>query len=210
MLHNEARKPSQVTGVIAYGKVREPVLRLSYALRALGARSTTWVARTAAGEVPFAGGDDSSDPATSLGQTPLRAPSVFNFYRPGYTPPGSALAEAGGVAPEMQLSTDTTTLGYVNFMAWVMRNGWGTWEPTTQAPDLQIDWSGFASAEASDGTLADQIGLALLGQPPGSTLRTQMVTALSALPRTTSSQRLQRIRTAALLVLISPDFLVQQ
>ena len=35
---------------------------------------------------------DLSDPATRLGQSPMRSPSVFNFFRPGYVPPGNELA----------------------------------------------------------------------------------------------------------------------
>ena len=53
---------------------------------------------------------------SSLGQTAMRSPSVFNFYRPGYVAPGTQAAAAGLVAPEMarwrrrprRLATSTT------------------------------------------------------------------------------------------------------
>lgn len=35
----------------------------------------------------------------------LRSPSVFNFYRPGYVPPGSPIGEVGKTAPELQMNT---------------------------------------------------------------------------------------------------------
>jgi hypothetical protein len=60
--------------------VREPVLRLSAFLRAFGFR-------TDSGEYRVGNTDN---PGTQLGQTPMRSPSVFNFYRPGYVPPGTA------------------------------------------------------------------------------------------------------------------------
>jgi hypothetical protein len=49
---------------------------------------------------------DLSDQATRLGQSPLRSPSVFNFFRPGYVPPNSRSASAGITAPEFQITTE--------------------------------------------------------------------------------------------------------
>ena len=53
----------------------------------------------------------------ALGQSPLRSPSVFNFFRPGYVPPHTALAEAELVAPEFQIHNESTTASYINFMS---------------------------------------------------------------------------------------------
>ena len=36
--------------------------------------------------------NDLSDPATKLGQSPMRSPTGFNFFRPGDVPPNSAIA----------------------------------------------------------------------------------------------------------------------
>ena len=46
------------------------------------------------GQRPLTGIGLTDDPATSLGQTPMCSPSVFNFFRPGYVPPGTAIAGA--------------------------------------------------------------------------------------------------------------------
>jgi hypothetical protein len=43
-------------------------------------------------------------------QFPLAAPSVFNFYQPDYGPPGP-VAEVGLVAPEFQITNDSTSGG---------------------------------------------------------------------------------------------------
>ncbi len=64
---------------------------------------------------------DLSDPATKLGQSPLRSPSVFNFFRPGYVPPSTALARSEATAPEFQLVNETSVGGYLNFMQSVIR-----------------------------------------------------------------------------------------
>ncbi len=109
LLDAEARDAAKITDP-QWGKVREPVLRLSNWARCFNATSASgnWTIR----------GLDS--PSTSLGQQPLRPPSVFNFYRPGYTPPNTAIATAGLVAPEFQIVGETSVVGYVNFMQGVI------------------------------------------------------------------------------------------
>jgi hypothetical protein len=52
---------------------------------------------------------------TDLAQTPLRSPTVFNFYLPDYQYPGT-LATAGLVTPEFQLTSDTNVMRQVNFL----------------------------------------------------------------------------------------------
>ena len=50
-----------------------------------------------------------------LSQSPLRSPSVFNFFRPGYVPPGTALsasktpARATSISPSTMPSTTNTS-----------------------------------------------------------------------------------------------------
>lgn len=48
-----------------------------------------------------------------FGQGPLRAPTVFNFFSPNYSPPGP-VAGAALVAPELQLATENQVIGYYN------------------------------------------------------------------------------------------------
>ena len=49
----------------------------------------------------------------SLGQTPLNAPTVFNFFYPDYQFPGT-LAAANATTPEFQLTTDTNIVNLTN------------------------------------------------------------------------------------------------
>ena len=46
----------------------------------------------------------------------MRAPSVFNFYRPGYSPAGTPVARAGLVAPEMQILQESSVAGYADYL----------------------------------------------------------------------------------------------
>ena len=52
---------------------------------------------------------------SSLSQSPLRSPTVFNFFYPGYEFPG-ALASAGLTTPEFQLTTDSGVAAQMNFI----------------------------------------------------------------------------------------------
>ncbi|MEM9562013.1 MAG: DUF1800 family protein [Actinomycetota bacterium] len=88
------------------GKIREPVLRFTAIARALRVSCTAepWPLFSLA------------DRATAIGQQPYEATSVFNFYRPGYVPPRTAIGDAGLVAPELQITDETTTIGWINFL----------------------------------------------------------------------------------------------
>lgn len=52
---------------------------------------------------------------TSLGQSPLGSPTVFNFFEPGYKFPGP-LADAGLTTPEFQISSDTNVIRQANYL----------------------------------------------------------------------------------------------
>lgn len=104
LLDPEARLAADLTGQ-AVGKHREPMIRLVQLIRTLDYRSPDGAWRLG----------NTTDPSWRLGQGPLGAVSVFNFFRPGYTPPGSELAKQGLVAPEMQIVSETSTLVQVNY-----------------------------------------------------------------------------------------------
>ncbi len=53
--------------------------------------------------------------SASLSQSPLRSPTVFNFFYPGYQFPG-ALASAGLTTPEFQLTTASGVAAQMNFI----------------------------------------------------------------------------------------------
>jgi len=205
LLHEEARHPAAAT-LYTYGKLREPVLRLAHLLRALPHTSDRY---TASGAVYYAA-IDTSDAASSLGQTPMRSPSVFNFFRPGYRPPQSAIAAEGLVAPEAQIATETTALGYANFVSSILESGWGEWSATARRNDVQFDFSPWLGKAATPSDLLDTIATRMLGHPLGGTARTTAIAAINGMPQTTEANKRQRVQAAVLLVAVSPDFMVQQ
>ena len=104
LLDNEARSPAGLATRLR--PLREPMLRFVQWARTFGAVSTTGNWKIG----------DLSQPNSQLGQSPLRSPSVFNFFRPGYVPPSTAIASAKMVAPEFQVVNETSVGGYLNYM----------------------------------------------------------------------------------------------
>ena len=104
LLDSDARLPSANN---TDGKLREPVLRMANFLRAFDARSVSG---------NFTDIGNTSSPENSLGQAPMHSNSVFNFFRPGYVPPNSAMAERNLSVPEMQLVHEVSVAGYLNYM----------------------------------------------------------------------------------------------
>ena len=94
-----------------FGKLREPVLRFTQWARAFNAGTVTPEYTLELYELSSA-----STYGQGLAQHPFRAPSVFNFYRPGYVPPGTDSGAAGMTVPELQIVTAETIPAYMNFI----------------------------------------------------------------------------------------------
>ena len=198
LLDVEARDTAKMAEP-GFGKVREPVLRLAAWMRAFDASS--------ASRNYLLGNTDST--SGSLGQSPMRSPSVFNFYRPGYVPPNTAIASANLVAPEFQIIHETSVVGYSNFMRNVVRYGVGSNSPRDIQPDYTME---LALAEDPD-ALIERIDLLLTyGNMSSETkdLVREAVESISINPLKPSSGRANRVYVATLFAVSSPDFIVQK
>lgn len=194
LLDPEARaEPAQRSAF--FGKQREPVLRLAQVLRALNARSASGGNRI----------HDLNSADDALGQSPLLAPSVFNFYAPDYSPPGP-LARAGLVAPEFQITNETTMVGALNFMAKLVRKGGYGWGDEK----LMLDYEPLLQLAGGDAAaLIERLDLLLCDLQMSASTRQRLAAMLAALPARSSKQRLQRVRAALTLLAISPDHVIQ-
>lgn len=217
LLDEEARTPL-VSGVsmATYGKVREPVLRITQLLRAVPHSSAMYTSlQSARSPAPFYHAANTDDPAYALGQSPMRSPSVFNFYRPGYKPPRSQLGSLNLVAPEMQITNETSVLGYANFVATILDEGWGETNAQTGKPDIQFDLTSLQSLDdGSDAArpqrLVDEAARRLLGSTLSADLNERVVTAIGTMPRTSEQQRRRRAAAAIAFVALTPSYIVQQ
>jgi uncharacterized protein (DUF1800 family) len=226
---HEARSPD-VAANPSYGKLKEPLLRLTGLLRSFNASSTSGrflgyqhtvngVPITGATPRPASAAQISQTPytatrfdnvQTSLAQAAMRAPTVFNFYRPDYVLPGP-LATAGLVAPEFEITDDNFAISVPN----ALRNYVNAAIPTTAgvpsaaAPYVVIpDFSFEQTLVATPAALLDHLNLILASGSLTSATRTRITTALTALPTATST--IDRVRAAVLLVLTSPAASIQK
>jgi uncharacterized protein (DUF1800 family) len=208
LLDTEARTPTAAQRD-TFGKLREPVLRLSKVLRAFDASSTSsqWLI------------GNTDDPGTSLGQTPLRSPSVFNFYRPGYVPPNSLAAAQALTVPEMQITHETSVAGYANFMRGVVQNGVGETPTGASARDVQMQLSAAMALATKPAELVALMNTRLFGgaMPIELAGRIQAAVESVTLPTLTTSNAAawenaisNRVRLALYLSVVSPEFIVQK
>ena len=199
LLDPEARNDPSIENPTV-GKLREPILRLANWLRAFGAKSTSGFYRIT----------NLDDPLSGLGQTPMRSPSVFNFYRPGYVPPNSSIASAQLVSPEMQITAETSVVGYLNFMRDAIANGTGS------SRDVKGDYANLTTLATTPDQLLDKVNLLLMANQMSSTLRGQIIAAVNsiAIPTTTQTAidtaKLNRVYMSIYLTMASPEYLVQK
>jgi uncharacterized protein (DUF1800 family) len=191
LLDEEARSESTAASA-RFGKQREPVLRFAAFLRGLGATS-----RNGRNDIHYL---DSADDA--LGQSPLLAPSVFNFYTPNYRPAGP-LAAAGMVAPEFQITTETSVVGALNFFANLIESaGYGNGNSRQR-----ISYAALRELARDTAALVSHLEqLFFLGRmSPGTKAR--MTSVVNAIP---VNDRTRRVKSALLLTAIAPDFVIQK
>lgn len=206
----------------SFGKLREPTLRFTVLARALriGTTHLPWILANL------------GDQATELSQQPFDAPSVFNFYRPGYVPPQSAIGDAGLASPEMQLANETTAIGWVNFLARLLRRPPGrTYNRDTDAEyrieitfdvdDLlsMVDSKSVTTSEAGD--LVDELAARLCPAGLSTAVREIVVRRVVEIyddsydsertedyhVRRRADVHLDRVMGAAMMIAASTDFL---
>lgn len=189
LLDDEARNPA-FTSSTSFGKLREPIMRLTGWARAFNAVSASGA---------WAIGDTSST-SNRLGESPGRSQSVFNFFRPGYTPPNSAIAAAGLVAPEFQITSEPSVIAYVNYMQALVLSGSG---------DFQANYGDMVALAGDSGALLDEVDI-LLGAQLSAGTKVTIRAAIDAIAITVVNGALLRVYTAVLLTLASPEYLVQK
>lgn len=205
LLDQEARRGT--AAVPAFGKLREPLLRMTQLFRAFNAR-------------PIAGGDWDIPPTVTVFNTPssrgirgidndiganvLGAPSVFNFFRPDYAPPGP-VAAGGLTAPEFQLWTENSVMAATNLLNFHIQDAQsgGDWTYLNLTAEVAL-----ATQPAS---LLDRLDLLLTHGAMSPALRQSLLTQLAnpAYPNNAEG-RLGKVRDAISLIVNSPDYLVQK
>jgi uncharacterized protein (DUF1800 family) len=192
LMDPEARDSTKLTDP-QWGKLREPMVRFGNWMRAFDAKTS--------GRGYYYSIWNLEDPVSSIGQNPLRAPSVFNWFRPGYAPPGEIMRR-GLLAPEFQITHETTVTGYANFIVNTVDRGHG-WNDTA----IKSSYTPELALAGNPAALLDHLNLLLLAGQMTATTRATVLAAVNALPATNPRGR---VTTAIALVMLSPDFVVQK
>ena len=219
----EARSPA-VAANLTYGKLKEPLLRLTALLRGFNARAsngrylgqqvmvnglpitgTTQIPAAASSITTVSSATLLTNVQNTLAQAALRSPTVFNFYHPDYVLPGP-LAAAGLVVPEFEITDDNFAITVPNaFRSFALAN-----VPTTNAAPstLPLDLAYELTLVSNPAALVDHLNTLLAAGNMSAAARTRIVTALTTLPTNTTS--LERAQTAVFLAVTSPAAAVQK
>lgn len=210
LLDDEARGPAGLSQN-GFGKLREPMVRFVQWGRTFGLTSArgSWKI------------GDLSNPATQLGQSPLRPPSVFNFFRPGYVPPSTALSANATPAPEFQLVNESSVGGYLNYLQGILRNGIFVNAPdlpnstsnTTNGLDLTAPYTAELALVLDATALVRRLNLLLCAGQLSAGNQALIVAALNATALTatsTDNAKRDRVAAAVLLVMAASDYLIQK
>jgi uncharacterized protein (DUF1800 family) len=176
----------------ASGRLEEPFLRFVQLWRAYGAKA-------ASGRYLYAA------PEQAFGQAPLRSPSVFNFYRPDHQPPGE-LQSANLASPEMQITTETTTVTAANALYVTVFNR-NSSAANPQPNDVLIDVTEELALADAPASLVDRVAQKLLGGQISAALRQAAIDQVGRVPAT---NRANRVAEALYLVVTSPEYAVSR
>jgi uncharacterized protein (DUF1800 family) len=199
LLDPEARDTATDAANPQYGKVREALIRYTNWARAFTAQSRTGSYYLGSTE----------DPIWGLGQMPMRSPTVFNWFAPGYVPPGTSIAQAGLVAPEMQMTNVTTVVGYLNYMQSAIGSG------AQNGSDLFSSYGAELNLANTPDQLVARVNLLLMAGQMDSNLQTEILGAVGAIPIPSGDQNAinaalaARVQTAVYLTMASPAFCAQ-
>lgn len=193
LLDNEARADTGTSSTTG-GKLREPVIRLTNWARAFGATS-------AGGLWPIG---DTSSSSTRLAQSLGRATSVFNFFRPGYTPPNTAIANASLVAPEFQITNELSVVAYINYLQTAIQNGLGT------GNDVRANYAAMVALASDSAALVGEVNLLLAANQLSAATVAAIRAAVDSISATTTAGQTNRVYTAILLTMASPEYITQR
>ncbi|MCB9227154.1 MAG: DUF1800 family protein [Chitinophagales bacterium] len=188
------------------GKLREPLLKYTQALRAFNVYNQS-------GKMWNWG--YLFDEAVSQGV--LTSPSVFNFYLPSFSPNGP-ISDADLVAPEFQIHTSATSINYINLAyVWFVNSFYG--EISTHADDniigrpsydintldpadyFYLDLADELAIASNAEELVDRIDLILTGGLFSDDTKASIVQAVNSVNNPD-----EKVKAALFLAFISPDY----
>lgn len=237
LLDDEAVTPATVLTtapeLMKFGKLREPILRLSSIFRAFNATAMS-------GRYQLHYGLE--DVEYGISQAPLQSPTVFNYFNPDFSPPGP-VAQSNALGPEFQITTTTAIASTQNYFGSIVARSdsnpavrqvglaqFGSCNtsstPANYKPaDCVIsDLSDLYAVQDNAGALFDYLNLVLLGGQLSPSNKTSLESALNTaypvyvLPGSPSAANIttwqerkrERVKGALWLAVHTPEFQIQR
>jgi len=183
-----------------FGKLSEPVVRFVQLHRAFAAKKAN-------GYYDLRGGLGSP---TQLNQSPLAAPSVFNFYHPDFMPTGP-FTQNGLAGPEFEIATSTAISGFAEFSKTDIIDGFEHRSSDTAAR-IVPDYAHYISLAGDPAALLDELDLVLTGGAMSEEAKAQIAHSIGTITVAgdAPAQGRERLRTALWLIVNTPDYLVER
>jgi hypothetical protein len=139
----------------------------------------------------------------------MRSPTVFNWFAPGYVPPGTSIEQAGLVAPEMEMTNVSTVVGYLNYVQGAIGS------TSSNGSDIFSNYGAEIALAATPDQLVDRINLLLMAGEMDGNLYNEILGAVNAIAIPSGDQNAinaaltARVQTAIYLTMASPSFAAQ-
>ncbi len=203
LLDPEARSATTASNNI-YGKLREPVIKFIHLHRAFGA-----VASGGYYDVWDTGDTD------TLGQSALKAPSVFNYYSPDFEPAGP-MKTAFLQGPEFEITSTSSVAGFSDFTGWGVVGGFRQYDGDASKwikPNYDrylVGASGVALADNPQ-RMVDDLDLLLTANNLKPAFKANLVSLAGNITRgNVDDQRRERFRAVIWQIIHSADYAVQR
>lgn len=215
LLDEEARSDAGLRSA-QFGRLREPALRMLQ-----WGRTFRLVSRAGSWKWGF----DYESAQAFHGQRLFWAPSVFNFFRPGYVPPGTPMAARGATAPEFQIVNESTVAQYANMLerhlldgVWVHAPDRPDYDFATPSPasgygDMPVDYSREIAVAHDARALVERLNLLMCAGQLSAQTVARLVAALDTVPvhaGAPARDKQIRVARALLMLMLCPEYLVQK
>lgn len=191
LLDEEARDARWFLSAPEFGRLKEPVHRALAIARAGNVGRHTNLLWWTWGEFNAA-----------AFQEPTYSPSVFNFFRPGYQPPGLLTAN-GLVGPAFQITDSYSSISFPNKLWEMTQEGLRHYSDYAFPPD----YTELIAQAGNSSQLVDLVNLLFCGGSMSYPTRDNILNAINQVP---SYDALLRVRLAVYLAATCPEGAVQR
>jgi hypothetical protein len=116
-------------------------------------------------------------------------------------PPNTPIAVGGLAAPEFQITTESSVAGYLNYMMTAIESGHN---------DIRPNYAAELALADDAGALVERLNRLLCANQLSEATRSLIVTTIAGMAGSSDSDRTRRVQAAVMLVMASPEYLVQR